>query len=494
MAARPTEPWDSTWENVRALESGGQGKTYLVRRRDMPGVSGVLKVLKNNGSSQARRRMQQEVVNLDLIANAGGRVPRVLASNTEAYADVKAPLYFVMEYIEGTHLAEMIAKGGNLSIDNAIDLVLDIADTVAVGHGERVLHRDLKPENIVIRQNVTGAREAFVVDFGLSFNNDGPTDVTNADEAFRNKFLTLPETYMAGEDHRDARSDLTAISGLLLFCLTGRSPQMLLDSQGRQPHQRPDVLLKEILEGDTRIHHLNSFFSRAFRHDVSERFQTMHELIGRLRGFRDMKGQVIYDDPASFAIEASKEFLRRDRTAQLSEMLKIAQPLLGGLVAAWRSVLPPNTPFQLAQAHVQKTELPASKGTKHLADSMILTINHEAHPGRKQGVVFRLMADGLETAVFACKLQGVATRRQLPPGITNGGLGLGAGLGPFVQALPQQMPRGPVKFTAQGEWGEVFRFPGLEPCVMEPINKYLHQFAHEAIESILAEANGSETY
>lgn len=492
MAARPNDPWDSEWEVVRPLEPGGQGKTYLVQSRNMAGTSGVLKVLKNTGSSQARRRMQQEVVNLDLIANAGGRVPRVLASNTEAYADVKVPLYFVMEYFEGTHLAEMIAKGGNLSIDNAIDLVLDIADTVAVGHGERVLHRDLKPENIVIRQHVTGAREVFVVDFGLSFNNDGPTDVTNADEAFRNKFLTLPETYMAGEDHRDARSDLTAISGLLLFCLTGRSPQMLLDSQGRQPHQRPDALLKEILPGDNRIHHLNSFFSLAFRHDVSERFQTMHELIGRLSGLRDMKGQVVFGDPASFAIEASKEFLRRDRTAQLAEMLKVVQPVIGGMVAAWRNVLPPNTQFQLAQAHVQKTELPIVQGTKHLADSMILTINHEAHPGRKRGVVFRFMADGLETVILACKLCGEAARRQLPPGMAGAGLGLGGGFGQFVHSLPQQMPLGPMKFTAQATWSEVFRFPGLGPCVNEPINEYLNRFVHEAIESILTEANGAE--
>ncbi|HKX13793.1 MAG TPA: serine/threonine-protein kinase, partial [Propionibacteriaceae bacterium] len=56
--------------------------------------------------------------------------------------------YLVMELIDGTSLATLLA-GGPLPIDQAIDVARQICDALAVAHGQGVVHRDIKPANIL---------------------------------------------------------------------------------------------------------------------------------------------------------------------------------------------------------------------------------------------------------------------------------------------------------------------------------------------------------
>ena len=92
--------WDNRWEFIKRLRGGGQGHTALVR--DTHGEpDAVVKWLKNPESSQARRRIAQEVTNLKVLHAAGAKVPNVLDGNTQEFDDPSAELFFVMEYIEG---------------------------------------------------------------------------------------------------------------------------------------------------------------------------------------------------------------------------------------------------------------------------------------------------------------------------------------------------------------------------------------------------------
>ncbi len=72
--------------------------------------------------------------------------------------------YLVFEYIAGLTLGQMLKKRGALPAPEAVALMMDVLDAVAMAHDSGVVHRDLKPSNIV----VDAAGRARVMDFGIA--------------------------------------------------------------------------------------------------------------------------------------------------------------------------------------------------------------------------------------------------------------------------------------------------------------------------------------
>ena len=76
--------------------------------------------------------------------------------------------YFVMEYVAGGTFLEAVTSGA-LSLEERIDVVLQIADALAFAHEHGNLHRDVKPENILLD---AGGGPAKLTDFDLVFAAD----------------------------------------------------------------------------------------------------------------------------------------------------------------------------------------------------------------------------------------------------------------------------------------------------------------------------------
>ena len=72
--------------------------------------------------------------------------------------------YLVFEYVAGTPLDQILKKRGALPPQEAVALMLDVLDAVAVAHAANVVHRDLKPSNVL----VDNAGRARVMDFGIA--------------------------------------------------------------------------------------------------------------------------------------------------------------------------------------------------------------------------------------------------------------------------------------------------------------------------------------
>ena len=72
--------------------------------------------------------------------------------------------FIVMEYVEGRTLAEILAGGGRILPDRAIDIAMDVCRALEAAHAQGVIHRDIKPGNIML--NPRG--EVKVTDFGIA--------------------------------------------------------------------------------------------------------------------------------------------------------------------------------------------------------------------------------------------------------------------------------------------------------------------------------------
>lgn len=72
--------------------------------------------------------------------------------------------WLVMEYVEGTTLADRVRQDGALSPDAAAPLLLQAADALAAAHAAGIVHRDVKPSNMLIDHHGT----VKLSDFGIA--------------------------------------------------------------------------------------------------------------------------------------------------------------------------------------------------------------------------------------------------------------------------------------------------------------------------------------
>src|SRR4051812_27130469 len=75
--------------------------------------------------------------------------------------------YVVMQYVEGMNLAKKL-ETEKVSLDYAVELILDVAEALAFAHEQGVVHRDLKPQNILLDVN----DRPYVADFGLAVRQE----------------------------------------------------------------------------------------------------------------------------------------------------------------------------------------------------------------------------------------------------------------------------------------------------------------------------------
>jgi serine/threonine protein kinase len=331
-------PWTQNWIEIKPLSGGGQGDTLLVKSKSGEFEQAVLKLLKPQKAkdNKARGRMAQEVTNLKVLRNAGGKVPQILDSNTEKFEDLTVPLFFVMEYIDGKTLAESIQLSGGLTLGVSIGIALDLASTMRVAIKDGIVHRDIKPENIIVKS--IEPPNVVIVDFGLSFNEVESLNLTETEESLDNKFISLPERRGPGENKRDSRSDLTGICAILFYCLTGCAPRNLRDSQGRPPHQWPAYSLSEKVKDESQRNALNLFLGKGLNYEIDFRFQTIDELITRLGEIIKPPTTEIVEDLDTVIARESAALRKSDRKTQLSEYISMVQPLQQSYNQCWNQI------------------------------------------------------------------------------------------------------------------------------------------------------------
>ncbi len=156
-------------------------------------------------------------------AAAAVRHPNVVDVLDVARDDDGTP-FIVQELLSGEDLEHYVrSRGGRLSAEEALEILIPVAEAVAVAHARDVVHRDLKPANIFLAREGTRITPK-VLDFGACLF---PT--LGAAPASEKRLLIGTPHYMAPEQVTDragvdARADVWALGVILWELLVGEPP------------------------------------------------------------------------------------------------------------------------------------------------------------------------------------------------------------------------------------------------------------------------------
>lgn len=135
-------------------------------------------------------------------------------------------LYLVMELLVGESLRARLERGP-IAIDEALEIMRQIASALAAAHRISLVHRDIKPENIFLEQT-DGGPQVKVVDFGLAFIAAPDQESTQLGRMTEEGVLGGSPAYMSPEQVRGRGigppSDVYSLGCVLYELIAGRPP------------------------------------------------------------------------------------------------------------------------------------------------------------------------------------------------------------------------------------------------------------------------------
>jgi serine/threonine-protein kinase len=197
----------------RVLGKGGMATVFLAEdlkhRREV-----ALKVLEPEyAAALGTQRFLREI---EVTANL--QHPHILPLYDSGEAG--GMLYYVMPLVRGESLRERLERERLLPIDEAVEILRQVAGALDFAHRHGVVHRDIKPGNILLQDG-----EVLLADFGIAVALTGAT----AERLTETGISVGTPTYMSpeqatGEQDVDARSDIFSLGAVAYEMLTGEPP------------------------------------------------------------------------------------------------------------------------------------------------------------------------------------------------------------------------------------------------------------------------------
>ncbi len=267
----------------RLLGRGGMGAVYQGRQVSLDRIVAI-KILSNDleeADASFAERFKNEaramaklshpgIVAVHDFGEVGCFVPEAPSGERRAGDSPPYPaaplLYIVMEFVEGTDVAKMIAAQKRLHSEHAMAITAHVCDALAYAHERGIIHRDIKPANIMVGYDGV----VKVADFGLakvSASGGETLGLTQSGMAMGTLHFMAPEALMLGSavDHR---ADIYAVGVMLYQMLTGKLPHGMFELpsirvQGLDP--RYDGIIARAMREDRDLRYQSA---REMRHDL----------------------------------------------------------------------------------------------------------------------------------------------------------------------------------------------------------------------------------
>ena len=202
------------------LGSGGMGEVYLAEHQLLKRPCAVKLIRAGQATDpRALARFEREV-------RATAKLSHWNSVEVFDYGHTEdGSFYYVMEFLPGLSLAELVRRHGPLPPERVVHLLRQTCDALREAHGLGLIHRDIKPGNIFAAERGGVHDVAKLLDFGLvkPLAENQNTQLTQDGAITGSPLYMSPEQAM-DDKSPDARSDIYSLGAVAYFLLTGQPP------------------------------------------------------------------------------------------------------------------------------------------------------------------------------------------------------------------------------------------------------------------------------
>lgn len=204
---------------VRRIGRTSKASVFLAREPELKRLVAV-KILspKLGQDERARARFEREAQAVASLSHSN-----IVAIHRVGRLSSGLP-YIVMQFVKGCTMADRLQAEGALPVEEARQVLSDMASAVAAAHSKGIVHRDIRPANVLYEED---SGRTLLTDFGIAAimargDRDQPSRLTKTGELVGDPAYMSPEQLMGGEV--TGRSDVYALGLLGYELLTGRGP------------------------------------------------------------------------------------------------------------------------------------------------------------------------------------------------------------------------------------------------------------------------------
>ena len=213
---------------TKLIGAGGMGEVYLAEHQLLKRPC-VVKLIRADkaGDERVLARFQREV-------RATAKLSHWNTVEIFDYGNTaEGTFYYVMEYLPGMSLRELVEQHGPLQPERVIHLLRQACDALGEAHAAGLIHRDVKPANIFVARRGGVDDVVKLLDFGLvkPLVEQQPIQLTTEGSITGSPLFMSPEQ-ATGDGTPDARSDIYSLGAVGYYLLTARPP-----FEGKKPIQ-----------------------------------------------------------------------------------------------------------------------------------------------------------------------------------------------------------------------------------------------------------------
>jgi serine/threonine-protein kinase len=372
----------ANYKIISLLGKGGMGEVYLTEDKRLRRKV-ALKLLPSEFTNDAERvrRFEREAK-----AASATNHPNIITIHEIGQVD--GAHYIVTEFIDGQTLRQRM-QTAKLSLNEVVDVAIQVAQALEAAHSAGIVHRDIKPENVMVRRDGL----VKVLDFGLAKLTEGRVGERENGRAGEpaTSAPTLPlrhspnpslstdpgtvmgtASYMSPEQARglrvDSRTDIFSL-GVALYEMIAGSPPFdgvnALDVIGAILQKEP-APLSQTAHGASP--ELEMIVSKALRKDREERYQTAKDLLSDLK---DFKGELAFAAKLKSSGPVNRKKVKRRKLGAFIALLILISIVasIGLYSYPWRTEAPIDSIAVLPFTNQNRAE-----ETEYLADGLTESI------------------------------------------------------------------------------------------------------------------------
>ena len=192
--------------------------------------------------------------------------------------------YFVMEYVSGRSLQQILRSRGPLEPEQVARIALQTASGLEAAHEKGIIHRDIKPANLLIDDRGL----VKIADFGLALMGDAASRLTATGMFMGTPGYLSPEQCL--DQEVDNRTDIYSLGVTLFEALSGKTP-FVADSPLALLRQIVDVEPPDLGELNPEVDpELRAIVARMMAKDRDLRAASCNELTGTLEAYLEARG------------------------------------------------------------------------------------------------------------------------------------------------------------------------------------------------------------